>query len=58
MPKDSLLSAITGTCTSFCLMITQQIQVDEIFQVFVYGLIGGGAGILGKVIIKSVIDFF
>ena len=58
MPKDSLLGAITGTCTSFCLMITQQIQVDEIFQVFIYGIIGGASGILGKLILKSVIDFF
>ncbi len=55
MAKDSILSAMSGACTSFVLMITQSIKVDEVFQVFIYGLIGGASGILGKLLFKKLV---
>ena len=58
MPKDSVLGAIGGTFFSGIAMITQAVKVDELFQVIIYGLAGGAAGILGKLLIKTIIDFF
>ena len=55
--KDSLLSSITGSGTALMGMITGLINVNTMMEVLIYGVIGGGAGLLGKWFV-SIIKFY
>lgn len=45
---DKFISFTGGTGLSSLLMIFDKVTVDGAFQMFLYGLIGGMAGLLGK----------
>lgn len=52
--NDNILSTIAGSFTSMVAMITGMIQVETMFEIAVYGLIGGASGMIGKWIIEII----
>jgi hypothetical protein len=52
--KDNIFSWFSGFTLSSISMINGWIQVETLFEVAVYGFIGGLAGMLGKWLIQYI----
>lgn len=55
---DRLLTAMTGGLSSLFGMVTGVIYVDNVIEVAVLGVLGGAAGMIGKLVISGSIKLF
>jgi len=53
--KENIISALSGSATAVGSIVVGAINVSNMFEIFVLGLIGGVAGYLGKLLVDGMI---
>ena len=53
--NDDIIASISGTIASLLGMLLGVINIQVIYEVFLFGLIGGVAGYLGKLLVNKAI---